>query len=108
MFQCLDDSEKEMVVDAMEEKTFSAGENIITQGEDGDVLYVVDKGELDCFKRFSEDQEPKHLKVYQPGESFGELALLYNAPRAATITAKTDSVLFALDRDTFNHIVKVY
>ena len=72
------------------------------------MLYVVDKGELDCFKRFSEDQEPKHLKVYQPGESFGELALLYNAPRAATITAKTDSVLFALDRDTFNHIVKVF
>ena len=47
------------------------------------------------------------MKVYGPGESFGELALLYNAPRAATIIAKSDSVLFALDRETFNHIVKV-
>jgi len=46
------------------------------------------------------------LKVYGPGESFGELALLYNAPRAATIIAKSDSVLFSLDRETFNHIVK--
>lgn len=62
---------------------------------------------MDCYKQFNEDEEPKHLKVYIPGESFGELALLYNAPRAATIKAKTDSVLFALDRDTFNHIVKV-
>ena len=39
--------------------------------------------------------------------SIGELALLYNAPRAATIIAKTDSILFSLDRQTFNHIVKV-
>jgi len=34
------------------------------------------------------------------------LSLLYNAPRAATITANNDCILFALDRDTFNHIVK--
>jgi len=46
------------------------------------------------------------LKVYQPGEAFGELALLYMAPRAATITANEDCTLFKLDRDTFNHIVK--
>lgn len=45
-------------------------------------------------------------KVYEPGESFGELALLYNAPRAATIISKTDSILFSLDRLTFTHIVK--
>jgi len=46
------------------------------------------------------------LKTYQPGEAFGELALLYNAPRAATITANEPCVLWKLDRDTFNHIVK--
>ena len=46
------------------------------------------------------------MKTYQPGEAFGELALLYNAPRAATITANEPCVLWKLDRDTFNHIVK--
>lgn len=40
------------------------------------------------------------------GESFGELSLLYNAPRAASIKAKTPAVCLALDRNTFNHIVK--
>lgn len=67
---------------------------------------MVDSGELDCFKLFDGDNCSKHLKVYKPGESFGELALLYNAPRAATIIAKTNSILFSLDRSTFNNIVK--
>ncbi len=47
-----------------------------------------------------------YLKTYNPGEAFGELALLYNAPRAATVRAKNECVLWALDRETFNHIVK--
>ncbi len=46
------------------------------------------------------------MKKYEPGEAFGELALLYNAPRAATIQADNESLLWCLDRETFNHIVK--
>lgn len=79
---------------------------MISQGEKGDVLYVVDSGQLDCYKTFKKGEGPKHLKVYQPGESFGELSLLYNAPRAATIMARSECVLFSLDRECFNGIVK--
>ena len=107
MFKALGTEELTIVIDAMEEKRFSAGETVITEGDPGAVLFVVDEGQLDCHKTINtNDAQPTYLKTYQPGEAFGELALLYNAPRAATITAKTASTLWQLDRDTFNHIVK--
>ena len=82
------------------------GEAIITEGDQGDCMYVLESGSLDCTKIFPPATEPTHLKVYQPGEAFGELALLYNAPRAATITSSSNYTICKLDRDTFNCIVK--
>jgi cAMP-dependent protein kinase regulator len=44
---------------------------------------LVDQGKLDCFRKMNKDAtEDTHLKIYEPGDAFGELALLYNAPRA--------------------------
>ena len=106
LFNSLEDKELKTVIDSFEEKKYKAGENVITQGEEGDVLYLVDSGELDCEKVFKAGDPPTYLKTYKPGESFGELALLYNAPRAATIRAKTDAICWALDRECFNNIVK--
>ena len=106
MFAALDAGELKIVVDAIEEVKGAAGDVIIKEGDQGDCMYVLETGELDCTKLFSGNTEPTHLKVYVPGEGFGELALLYNAPRAATITAKTEYVAWKLDRGTFNHIVK--
>eukprot|EP01017_Pseudomicrothorax_dubius_P043899 TRINITY_DN7375_c0_g3_i1.p1 TRINITY_DN7375_c0_g3~~TRINITY_DN7375_c0_g3_i1.p1 ORF type:complete len:393 (-),score=123.23 TRINITY_DN7375_c0_g3_i1:146-1324(-) len=106
MFSALDPRELNIVILAMEERTFNAGETVIKQGDDGDVLYVVDSGVLDCFRRPRKDADQVFLKKYHPGDAFGELALLYNAPRAATIIAAEPCVLFALDRETFNNIVK--
>jgi len=74
MFSALDEGEKTIVIDAMQEKNFKSGDWVITQGEDGDVLYVVDSGKLDCFKRFSKGADNTFLKTYVPGEAFGELA----------------------------------
>lgn len=106
MFSALDDKEKSIVVGAMEELQATANETIIAEGDEGDCLYVVGQGTLSCTKVFKGNTEPTFLKTYQPGEAFGELALLYNAPRAATIVANEHCQLWKLDRDTFNHIVK--
>ena len=106
MFSNLNPDELEIVLGAMQKVSFQAGETVIKQGDDGDNLYVVETGKLACSKRFQPDAEPVHLKDYVPGEAFGELALLYNAARAASISASEPSELWALDRRTFNHIVK--
>ena len=52
MFSSLDDHEMEVVIDAMDEKKVPAGQNVIIQGERGNELYVVEEGQLDCFKKF--------------------------------------------------------
>ncbi|KAM3131940.1 hypothetical protein pb186bvf_015953 [Paramecium bursaria] len=106
MFNSLDDQEREIVINAMEEKRFNQNEFVIRQGEEGNVLFVVDVGELDCFKNYG-DGVDKYLKTYIPGESFGELALLFQSPRAASIKVKSaNAILWQLDRETFNIIVK--
>jgi cAMP-dependent protein kinase regulator len=68
------------------------------------LLYVIEKGTFNCYKRI--EGVEKLVKTYEEGESFGELALLYNAPRAASVIASSNCSLFALDRECFNKIVK--
>lgn len=104
MFMNLEEDDLKVVIDAMDERKVVAKETIITEGEPGEVLYVVESGESTCSKII--DGQSKVLKKFQPGDVFGELALLYNAPRAATIKADTDGSLWVLDRPTFNHVVK--
>ena len=104
MFSGLSEDEFGIVINAMQEAKFKEGQVVIQEGDDGDNLYVVEQGKLGCTKVLK--GVSTHLKDYSPGEAFGELALLYNAPRAATITASEDCRLWSLDRQTFNHIVK--
>lgn len=105
MFNSLSSEDLEIVVDAMEEKRYKKNDTVIEQNADGDELFVVGEGKLHCYR--TEKGETNLVKTYSPGDYFGELALLYNAPRAATIKAIKDNVvLYSLDRLTFNHIVK--
>lgn len=106
IFSSLDEKDLKSVVDAMEEHVCEEEDVIIRQGDSGSELFIIEKGTFDCFKQFKKEESPVWVKGYVQGESFGELALLYNAPRAATIKAKQKGILWKLDRETFNMIVK--
>jgi len=104
MFSNLEPKDMDVVVLAMVERTFEAGTRIIKEGDDGQHLYVIEVGSPICKKVIG--GEEKVVKTCQPGDVFGELALLYNCPRAATVEAVDQCKAWELDRETFNHIVK--
>ncbi|KAI9485990.1 MAG: camp-dependent protein kinase regulatory subunit [Benjaminiella poitrasii] len=99
LFRNLDEDQYLDVVNAMSEKRVAKGTTVIEQGGVGDYFYVVESGTLDCFINGTK------VTNYEASGSFGELALMYNAPRAATIVATSDCVLWALDRITFRTIL---
>lgn len=106
LFGHLEKKEKRVLALAMKEINFSKDDFVIKEGEDGNNLFVVDNGELRCTKSNAKNGEEEFMIDYKSGDAFGELALLYNAPRAASIQASTDCNLYSLDRETFNNIVK--
>lgn len=99
LFRSLDKEQMNQVLDAMFEKSVQKDENIILQGDDGDNFYVIQSGVYYVFV------DEKHIHTYTNSGSFGELALLYNMPRAATIRAETVGLLWAMDRNTFRRIL---
>ena len=87
-----------------------SGEYVIKQGERGDFWYVVERGSLEVFKKQPEDTSEGHgekVNAYAEGSSFGELALMYNQRRAASVVATSDCVLWAVDQVVFKELMYV-
>ncbi|KIN06534.1 hypothetical protein OIDMADRAFT_114061 [Oidiodendron maius Zn] len=113
LFNHLDDEQSTQVLGALVEKPIPAkGIKVIVQGDQGDFFYVVEKGTFDVYVNPSGTLQPgldglgEKVATIEPGGSFGELALMYNAPRAATVvSAEGGCTLWALDRITFRRIL---
>lgn len=113
LFSHLDDDNSSVVLGALMEKPIPAAQiKVITQGDAGDYFYVVERGVFDIYVNPAghvtpgQDGMGQKVNTIGPGGSFGELALMYNAPRAATVVStEKDSTLWALDRVTFRRIL---
>ncbi|XP_031438310.1 cAMP-dependent protein kinase type II-beta regulatory subunit-like isoform X2 [Clupea harengus] len=103
LFKSLQQDDFSMVLDAMFERLVAAGEQIIEQHDDGDNFYVIESGIYDV--KITDNGVTRLIATYDNHGSFGELALMYNTPRATTITARTLGALWCLDRATFRRII---
>jgi CRP-like cAMP-binding protein len=96
LFRVLGPGDRERVAHEMVARRFGRGERIIEQGAPGQTFYIVGSGSVAILT--ARDVEVTRLGR---GQYFGEMSLLTGEPRAATVVAAEDAVLFELDRPTF-------
>ncbi|NXE24473.1 KGP2 kinase, partial [Ardeotis kori] len=89
------------MVECMYERTFQQGSYVIRQGEPGNHIFVLKEGILEVF------QQSKLLSSIPVWTAFGELAILYNCTRTASVKAITNVKTWALDREVFQNIMRV-
>ena len=105
LFNSMGAEEKSECVDAFRPQNFNSNETIIRQNEVGDDFYIVTSGTVEVMvKKSSAAKRATSKGTLSKGQSFGELALLYNTPRAATIIAQTNVSLWVLPRSLFVNI----
>lgn len=99
LFQGLSDDELQKLMDMAEPLSLRAGECLIRQGDMGDAAYVVIKGELEIQKQTGNSLIK--IDVRNPGDVVGEMALLSNATRNASVIAKSDVEVLRIPQDAF-------
>eukprot|EP01039_Chlorochromonas_danica_P003323 gene3323-3646_t len=104
LFRNFKAEEHSRIVEAFDCFAVAPSEVVIKQGDPGEYFYIVESGQLEVFVE-SCGVHVKVGRVLVHGDYFGELALMYNTPRAATIISSTASTLWRIDRHTYRTIV---
>jgi CRP-like cAMP-binding protein len=107
LFQLLDDNELAALTDQLEVRKYWKGQMVFWQGSPGDNMFLVHSGRVELFiKDINGDMV--ELKCAEPGEMFGELALLDNQPRSANAKATQDSTLLVIDQNDLRQLFQAY
>jgi CRP/FNR family transcriptional regulator len=100
LFAGLDDRELEQIASSMRERKFSAGDSVTQEGAGGVGFFVVEEGEADV------TVGGEARGSVGPGDYFGEIALINESPRTATLTARTDMVCYGMTPWDFRPLVE--
>ena len=106
-FKDLSDEEIRLVAEACHEESHAAGDVLFREGSPGDRCYIVLEGKVEVWKDYDEDK-PSLLGVHGSGHFFGELALLDELPRSATVVARERTRVLFLYRDDFHELIRSY
>ena len=104
LFEGLSRRDLEKVAKLVRGRTIRAGELLFKEGDPGDKFYILQSGSVEILKDKA-GAEPDRLAVKRAGDSFGEMALLTDAPRSATVRAIEQSNLLVVSRDQFEHLL---
>ncbi|MED0671455.1 ABC transporter transmembrane domain-containing protein [Aneurinibacillus aneurinilyticus] len=89
-------------------ETFAAKQTVIHEGEPGEKFYLIVRGKVEVTKWTPHADKQISLAVLEDGDHFGEIALLENVPRTATVTAMTPCVFLTLQRKVLYYILSKY
>ena len=103
LFAELEESDRSMIAECLEEATFASEESIVTQGDSGDSMFFVRNGEVKVL--LEKYGQVKEVAQIGPGNYFGEMALLTGENRTATVTAITDVDIFELRKEPFAEVL---
>jgi hypothetical protein len=104
LFSHFEKEDLEILYNAMFADNYKKGDFIMRQGDKGEHFYVVESGTCEIYVKMDKNRE-EMVKVCRSGDSFGELALMYGTPRAASIKCASDMKLWAIDRNSYRKII---
>ena len=100
LFSDLERKELEAIASAMKPRTFSAGQQVAVEGESGVGFFVIEDGQAKV------TVEGEDRRTLGPGEYFGEVALITQGPRTATVTAETDLKTYGMTFWEFRPLIE--
>ncbi|KAH6942272.1 hypothetical protein HPB50_002673 [Hyalomma asiaticum] len=105
ILESLDKWERLTVADALEPVTFNDGDIIVEQGMPGDDFFIIEEGSASVLQRRSENEPQEEVGRLGPSDYFGEIALLLDRPRAATVVSRGPLKCVKLDRSRFERVL---
>ena len=106
LFSSLDKKELQTLAKSSQERTYSAGTKLFSQGDSGSGLYILKSGKVSITQTSGSEGTEKEINTVGAGETLGEMALLDDQPRSATVTAVEDVTALLLPVWEFRGVIK--